>query len=212
VSTIKVTSLNKKKASDLELEASVFEAPIRQRLFYAAVKQARAARRRGTHSTKTRHFVSGGGKKPFRQKGTGRARQGTSRSPLMPGGATVFGPLPRSYAYSLPRKVRRAAMRGALSLKVKEGKLRVVENLDLEEIKTRPLLDALKKLELNKALIVIDGENDKLEKSARNLQYFKVVQTSGMTLVDLLRYDELVLTRPAYERIVARLQILAPEA
>lgn len=210
MATIDVLKLNKKKVADLELESSVFEAPIRQRLFYAAVKQAQAARRRGTHSTKTRHFVRGGGRKPFRQKGTGRARQGTSRSPLMPGGATVFGPLPRSYAYRQPRKVRRAAMRAALSLKAKEGKLRILEDLELSEIRTRALLDALKKLDLRKALIVIEGENDKLDKSARNLKDFKVVQTSSMTLMDILRYDELVLTRPAYDRIVARLQSSAP--
>ncbi len=203
-------SLDKKKVADLELDSSVFEAPIRQRLFYTAVKRAQASRRRGTHSTKTRHFVSGGGKKPFRQKGTGRARQGTSRSPLMPGGATVFGPLPRSYTYSLPRKVRRAAMRAALSLKAKEGRLRIIDNLDLAEIRTGALLDSLKKLELSKALIVIDGQNEKLEKSARNLQHFKVVQTSGMTLMDVLRYNELVMTRPAYDRIVAGLQTLPP--
>ncbi|MDP3936559.1 MAG: 50S ribosomal protein L4 [Deltaproteobacteria bacterium] len=208
MATIEVLSLDKKKIADLELDSSVFEAPIRQRLFYTVVKRAQAARRRGTHSTKTRHFVSGGGKKPFRQKGTGRARQGTNRSPLMPGGATVFGPLPRSYTYSLPRKVRRAAMRAALSLKVKEGRLRVIDHLDLAEIRTRALLDSLKKLELSKALIVIEGQNEKLEKSARNLQHFKVVQTSGMTLMDVLRYNELVMTRPAYDRIVAGLQTL----
>lgn len=210
MATIEVVSLDSKKVADLQLEASVFEVPVRRRLFYMAVKQAQAARRRGTHATKTRHFVSGGGRKPFRQKGTGRARQGTSRSPLMPGGATVFGPQPRSYAYSLPRKVRRSAMRSALSLKAKEGKLRVLENLELGEIKTRALLDALRKLDLSKALIVIEGENERLEKSARNLRDFKVVQTSGMTLMDVLRYEELVLTRPAYDRIVSRLQSVVP--
>jgi large subunit ribosomal protein L4 len=203
---IQVLNTQKKKVADLDLESSVFEAPIKQHLFYEAVKRSLAARRRGTHATKTRHFVSGGGRKPFRQKGTGRARQGTNRSPLMVGGATVFGPQPRSYSYSLSRKVRQGAMRSALSLKAKEGKLLVLDQIELAEIRTRTLLDTLKGLDLHKALIVIEGENENLEKSARNLQHFKVVKTSGMTLFDMLRYDELVLTRPAYDHLVNRLQ------
>lgn len=204
--TVQVLNIQKKRVADLELEPSVFDVPIRKSLFYEVVKRSLAARRRGTHATKTRHFVSGGGKKPFRQKGTGRARQGTNRSPLMPGGATVFGPLPRSYRYGLPRKVRRSAMRSALSLKAKEGKLVLLDQIELEGIKTRVLLDTLKGLALHKALIVIDAPNDNLEKSARNLRDFKVVKASGMTLFDVLRYDELVLTRPAYDLIVTRLQ------
>jgi large subunit ribosomal protein L4 len=203
---VQVLSLSNKKVGDLELDSNVFEAPVRKRLFYEAIKQSLASRRRGTHSTKTRHFVSGGGRKPFRQKGTGRARQGTSRSPLMPGGATVFGPLPRSYAYKVPRKVRRAALRSALSLRAKEQKLLVLDQVETEEIKTRALLESLKDLGLSKALIVIEGKHEKFEKSARNLQHFKVVQASGMTLFDVLRHDELVLTRPAYDQIVKGLQ------
>jgi large subunit ribosomal protein L4 len=203
---VQVLSLSKKKVGDLELDSNVFEAPVRKRLFYEAVKQSLASRRRGTHSTKTRHFVSGGGRKPFRQKGTGRARQGTSRSPLMPGGAVVFGPLPRSYAYKVPRKVRQAALRSALSLRAKEQKLLILDQIEMEEIKTRALLESLKVLGLNKALIVIDGRNEKFEKSARNLRHFKVVQASGMTLFDVLRHDELVLTRSAYDQIVKGLQ------
>jgi large subunit ribosomal protein L4 len=204
---IQVLNLSRKKVGDLELDPSVFGAPIRKRLFYETVKQSLASRRRGTHSTKTRHFVSGGGRKPFRQKGTGRARQGTSRSPLMPGGAIVFGPQPRSYAYKVPRKLRQAALRSALSLRATEGKLMILDQIEIEKIKTRALLDSLEKLGLHKALIVIDGRDEKLEKSARNLQGFKVVRTSGMTLVDVLRHAELVLTRPAYEQLVKGLQL-----
>jgi large subunit ribosomal protein L4 len=206
VATVPVKTLGKKKAEDLELDAAVFGAPVKKRLFYEVVKQHLASRRRGTHATKTRAFVSGGGKKPFRQKGTGRARQGSSRSPLMPGGATVFGPQPRTYDYKVPRKVRQAAMRAALSLRAKEGKLVVVDELALAGIKTRDLLDALRKLELTRALVVIAERNENVEKSARNLQDFKVVSSSGMTLFDLLRYDEVLLTRPAYDQIVSRLQ------
>lgn len=206
MATVPVKTLGKKKAEDLELDATVFGAPVKKRLFYEVVKQHLAARRRGTHATKTRAFVSGGGKKPFRQKGTGRARQGSSRSPLMPGGATVFGPQPRKYDYKVPRKVRQAAMRAALSLRAKEGKLVVVDELALPGIKTRDLLDALRKLELTRALVVIAERNENVEKSARNLQDFKVVSSSGMTLFDLLRYDEVLLTRPAYDQIVSRLQ------
>jgi len=206
VATVPVKSLLNEKVGDLDLDAGVFEAPVKKRLFYEAVKGHLASRRRGTHSTKTRAFVSGGGKKPFKQKGTGRARQGSSRSPLMPGGATVFGPLPRTYDYKVPRKVRQAALRAALSLRTREGKLVVVDRIELPEIRTRALLDALRALELNRALIVTDGKNEKLEKSARNLRDFKVVPASGMTLFDLLRFDQVLLTRPAYEQIVSRLQ------
>lgn len=202
---VEVLDLSKKKVADLELDAAVFEAPIKKRLFYEVVKQHLASRRRGTHSTKTRAFVSGGGKKPFRQKGTGRARQGTNRSPLMPGGAKIFGPLPREYDYKVPRKVRQSAMRAALSLRAKEGKLLIVDGFALEAIKTQALLDSLRGLGLSKALIVLDQRDEKIEKSARNLQHFKVVQTSGMTLFDVLRYDELLLTRPAYDRLVSQL-------
>ena len=205
MASLPVKSLDGKKAGELELDDAVFGAPVKKRLFYEVVKSHLAARRRGTHSTKTRAFVSGGGKKPFRQKGTGRARQGSSRSPLMPGGATVFGPLPRTYDYKVPRKVRQAAMRAALSLRHKEGKLVVVEDLALPRIRTRALLDGLRKLDLRRALIVIDGHNENLEKSARNLRDFKVVTHSGLTLFDLLRYEEVLLTRPAYDLIVSRL-------
>ncbi len=205
MATVSVLDLSKKKVADLDLDAAVFEAPIKKRLFYEVVKSHLASRRRGTHSTKTRGFVSGGGKKPFRQKGTGRARQGTSRSPLMPGGAKIFGPLPRDYDYKVPRKVRQSAMRAALSLRAKEGKLVIVDRIALEAIKTRALLDSLRRLGLSKALIVVDERDEKLDKSARNLQHFKVVQTSGMTLFDVLRYDQLLLTRPAYDRLVRQL-------
>ena len=206
MATVPVKSLLNEKVGDLDLDAGVFEAPVKKRLFYEVVKSHLASRRRGTHSTKTRAFVSGGGKKPFKQKGTGRARQGSSRSPLMPGGATVFGPLPRTYDYKVPRKVRQAALRAALSLRTREGKLVVVDRIELPEIRTRALLDALRGLELNRALIVTDGKNENLEKSARNLRDFKVVPASGMTLFDLLRFDQVLLTRPAYEQIVSRLQ------
>ena len=206
MATVPVKSLLNEKVGDLDLDAGVFEAPVKKRLFYEAVKSHLASRRRGTHSTKTRAFVSGGGKKPFKQKGTGRARQGSSCSPLMPGGATVFGPLPRTYGYKVPRKVRQAALRAALSLRTREGRLVVVDRIELPEIRTRALLDALRGLELNRALIVTDGKNENLEKSARNLRDFKVVPASGMTLFDLLRFDQVLLTRPAYEQIVSRLQ------
>ena len=206
MATVPVKSFSNEKVGDLELDARVFEAPVKKRLFYEVVKSHLASRRRGTHATKTRAFVSGGGKKPFRQKGTGRARQGSSRSPLMPGGATVFGPQPRSYAYQVPRKVRQAALRAALSLRQKEGKLVVVDRIELPEIKTRALVEALRGLDLSRALIVTGDRNENLEKSARNLKDFKVVSSSGMTLFDLLRFEQVLLTRPAYDQIVGRLQ------
>ncbi|MFQ5586544.1 MAG: 50S ribosomal protein L4, partial [Thermodesulfobacteriota bacterium] len=164
-----------------------------------------ANRRSGTASTKTRSEVRGGGAKPFRQKGTGRARQGTSRSPINRHGGVVFGPKPRDYSYRVPKKVVRAALASALSLKIREGKLKVVESIDLSEPKTKGAVEFLKGIDSKNALVVTEGANRNVELSVRNIKGCKSLRASGLNLFDLLRHDDIVVTRAALEGIEERL-------
>jgi large subunit ribosomal protein L4 len=196
-----------KKAGSVEASPIVFEAPIKPHLFHAEVRRQLASRRRGTHSTKNRGAVSGGGVKPWRQKGTGRARQGTIRAPQWSGGGVVFGPVPRSYEHALPKKVRRAALRGALSHKLAEGAITVVEDLQLEECKTRRVAEILRALSLadQTLLIVIDAENPTLERSARNLPRVGLVRAAGLNVYDVLRHSKLLVTKAAIGAIETRL-------
>jgi large subunit ribosomal protein L4 len=160
-----------------------------------------ANRRRGTASTKTRKEVSGGGKKPFRQKGTGRARQGSSRSPLQPGGGTVFGPHPRDYSYSVPKKVRRSALRSALTVRYTGLAMKVLDKLELEAISTKNFNGIVRTFSLTKPLFVIDKKNEVLEKSARNLPFVKVLRVEGLNVYDIIKHEQLVLTLDALRRI-----------
>jgi large subunit ribosomal protein L4 len=160
-----------------------------------------ANRRRGTAATKTRKEVSGGGKKPFRQKGTGRARQGTSRSPLQPGGGTVFGPHPRDYSYSVPKKVRRSALRSALSVRYTGSAMKVLDKLELEAISTKNFNGIVKTFSLTKPLFVIDKKNEVIEKSARNIPFVKVLRVEGLNVYDIIRHEQLVFTLDALKRI-----------
>ena len=185
----------------VDLAEKVFAGEVKPHLFHDVVTQQLANWRAGTAATKTRGQVRGGGRKPFRQKGTGRARQGTSRSPLMPGGGTVFGPHPRSYAYKVPKKVRKAAVRSALSLRRQEGKLIVLDDLQLPEIKTKEMVKILAALAVRSALVVLEGSNPTVELSARNIPGVKVRLAVGLNCYDILRYETLVLTRAALSRI-----------
>jgi large subunit ribosomal protein L4 len=164
-----------------------------------------ANRRAGTAATKTRAFVRGGGKKPWRQKGTGRARAGSIRSPLWVGGATIFGPQPRDYSYRLPASARRAALCSALAVKAREGKLLVLDKIELEAPKTKVLLQLLAAFQVENALIVIPSRDDALERAARNLPYVKVLRAEGANVYDLLRYDRLILTQEAVQALTGRL-------
>jgi large subunit ribosomal protein L4 len=205
--TIDVVTLGNAKAGTVELPAAVFDAPLRPHLFHAEVRRQLASRRAGTHATKNRHAVSGGGSKPWRQKGTGRARQGSIRSPQWAGGGVVFGPVPRSHEHTLPKKVRRAALRSALSQRAREGALTVVEALELEEIKTRRMAELLKGLGLGEhgVLIVIEAPNPKVERSARNLPGVSVLRAEGLNVYDVLRHPRLLLTRAALAAVAGRL-------
>ena len=195
----------KNRISEIDLDDKIFGAKVDKNLFHEVVKMQLANRRGGNACTKTRSEVSGGGRKPWRQKGTGRARAGSTRSPLWVGGGVVFGPKPRDYSYSLPKKVRRAALKSALSLKVKEGKLLIVDNLNLEEIKTKAFVSLLKRLAVEGALIV-DSDNVNLERSARNLHTVKVLRPEGLNVYDILKYECLLLTKQSAEKIQERLR------
>ena len=164
-----VLDIQGKKVGAVEVADAVFGAPVKEHLFWEVVKAQRAAKRAGTHATKTREFVRGGGKKPYRQKGTGNARQGSSRSPNFVGGGVVFGPHPRSYEYTVPKKVRRAALASALSLRAKEQKVVILDQLAFDAPKTKKMAGVLKALGLKSAMVVDKSENDKLTLSLRNL-------------------------------------------
>jgi len=205
--TLKIVTAKNRQAGSIELDPAVFSVPIKPYLLHAEVRRQLARRRRGTHSTKNRAAVSGGGVKPWRQKGTGRARQGSIRSPQWAGGGVVFGPVPRDYSHALPKKVRRAALCSALSLRAGEGAVTVVKELEIEEYKTKQVLELLSALKLSEAsvLIVIEDANPYVERSARNLPGIGVVRAAGVNVYDVLRHDKLLLTRAAAETLCKRL-------
>ncbi|MEE8313136.1 MAG: 50S ribosomal protein L4 [Myxococcota bacterium] len=190
----------------MELDSRIFDAPVRTDLLHAVVVGQLAARRRGTAASKNRALVSGGGAKPFRQKGTGRARQGSIRVSQMEGGGVVFGPQPRSYDQKIPKKVRKAALRSALSLRKSEERVVVVEGIELAEIKTRLLAEQLREMGSEDALIVTKDRDRRLELASRNLPKVKVLPVAGLNVRDVLARRHLVLTHDALDAIVERLQ------
>jgi large subunit ribosomal protein L4 len=197
MATLELVKAGGKRGGSVDLDPAVFEAVVKPHLFHAEVRRQLTRRRAGTHSTKNRAFVSGGGIKPWKQKGTGRARQGTIRAPQWAGGGIVFGPVPRSYEHTLPRKMRRAALRSALSLRLREGKLAVAESLALQALRGLGLEGSV--------LVVIDGEDRNLELAARNLPKVDVLRAEGLNVYDVLRHEGLLLTQGALARIHERL-------
>ena len=204
--TLPVVSQTRSPAGDLVVPAAVVAGPVREHLLYEMVKSQLASRRAGTAAAKTRHFVSGGGKKPWRQKGTGRARAGSTRSPLWRGGAVIFPPQPRDHGYRLPRSARHAALRAALAARHAEGKLHVVDVLSLPEAKTKRMVEWLHGFGLDgSTLVVLGTRDDAVLRAARNLPRVKVLVADGLNVYDVLGHVNLVLTREAMERVVARL-------
>jgi large subunit ribosomal protein L4 len=201
MATLGVYDVANQKVSDLEVDERVFGVEIKPSLFYDAVRHDLATQRKGTAATKNRTLVRGGGAKPWKQKGTGRARAGTRRSPLWRGGGTIFGPMPRSYGFPLPKKVKKAALRAALSLKRQEGKLIVLDSFPLEGFKTQKVLEVLKKFQVENALIVTDEKNPLLERSARNIPGLQVLRHIGLNVYDILNHEHLILLKPAVQRI-----------
>jgi large subunit ribosomal protein L4 len=196
-----VFDIKGEKVGEVEIKDEVFNCDVKTYLMHDVVVMQLANRRRGTAATKTRKEVSGGGKKPFRQKGTGRARQGSSRSPLQPGGGTVFGPHPRDYSYSVPKKVRRSALRSALTVRNNGSAMKVLDKLELEAISTKNFNSIVKTFSLTKPLFVIDKKNEVLEKSARNIPFVKVLRVEGLNVYDIIKHEQLILTLDALRRI-----------
>ncbi|AGK51893.1 50S ribosomal protein L4 [Bacillus sp. 1NLA3E] len=190
------------QVGEIELNDSVFGIAPNNHVLFEAVIMQRASLRQGTHKTKVRSEVAGGGRKPWKQKGTGRARQGSIRSPQWRGGGTVFGPTPRSYSYKLPKKVRRLAIKSALSSKLIEENILVLENLGFEAPKTKEFTQVLKGLSVaSKALIVTADLDENVALSARNIPGVTVVTADGISVLDVLNHDKLIMTKAAVEKV-----------
>lgn len=203
--SLKVKNLDNKDVGEISLSDEVFAVEVNTYLLHEVVRMQRNRKRAGTACTKERNAVAGGGQKPFRQKGTGRARQGTVTAPNHRGGGTVFGPSPRSYDFSPPKKVRRGAMKSALSLFCKEERLVVVEDFELSEIKTKALAQILGRIGAGKAVLVDDKENDNLKISAKNLENHVFLPPEGLNVFDLLKHDQLIISKRAVEKVQASL-------
>lgn len=200
--SVDIVDLNGAVVGSLELADAVFGAPVNEALLYEAVRQYTAARRSGTASTKTRHEVSGSGKKLWKQKGTGRARMGSIRSPLWRHGGTVHGPQPRSYEYKLPRKMVLGALRSALTAKLRDGELKVVQAFSLGDHKTKAFRQVLDKLEVRRSVLLVEaGENRNLTLAARNLQKVTLVPTRDLNVYDLLAHKQVLLSEPAAKKL-----------
>jgi large subunit ribosomal protein L4 len=200
--SVDIVDLNNATVGSIELADAVFGAEVNEALLYEAVRQYTAARRSGTAATKTRHEVSGSGKKLWKQKGTGRARVGSIRSPLWRHGGTVHGPQPRSYEYKLPRKMLLGALRSALSAKLRDGELRVVKAFELADHKTKNMAGVLGRLEAKKTVLLVDaGENVNLTRASRNLTGVKLVPTRDITVYDLLKHQEVLLSETAARKL-----------
>jgi large subunit ribosomal protein L4 len=202
---LNVINKEKAKVGTIQLRDDVFAVEVNIPLVHQVIKAQLAGRRQGTAQTKTKGFVRGGGRKPFRQKGTGNARQGSIRSPLQPGGGQNFGPQPRSYEQSTPKEMLRGALRSALSDRVKAQRMLVIDDLNLKEVKTKSFNKILKeKLQLDRVLIV-DDANRELELSGRNIPNIKVLRTEGLNVYDVVRNPWLILTKRAVQAVEARL-------
>jgi len=202
---IDIVNIEGKKVGELALADAVFGAKVKDYLLWELVKAQQAAKRAGTHATKTRAHVRGGGKKPYKQKGTGNARQGSSRAPNHVGGGKVWGPHPRDYSYTVPKKVKRAALISALSLRAKEKKIVVIDKLAFDAPKTKRLAGILKTLGIASALLVDGKENKNLSKSAANLPSHRYIAPEGLNVYDILRHPGLVIAADAVKTVEARL-------
>ena len=203
--TVDVYNTEKKKVGEVELSETIFGTEVKEHLFYAAVRYQMAARRSGTHATKGRTQVSGGGKKPYRQKGTGRARQGTRRAVQFRGGGVVHGPHNRSHAHDLPKKVRAAALKSALSRRTEENALTVFDAFQMDEIKTKAFVAVMNKFEFEDLLLVLHEKDETVARSARNIPGVKVLPVAGLNVYDILDHKNLALTTSAVDAVVARL-------
>ena len=200
---VRVYNITGEDIGELDLNDYVFGVEVNEAVLHQAVVMQLASQRQGNAATKTRAMVRGGGKKPWRQKGTGRARSGSRRSPVWVGGGTAFGPQPRSYAFRMPRKARRLALRSALSAKVAAGELLVMEDISFSEPKTKNVVNMLGNLKVygDKALIILVAGDENVEKSSRNLPGVKSITSEGLNVYDLLYHDKIVITKAAVSKI-----------
>ncbi len=197
MANVAVYNMEGKQVDTIELSDSIFGVKINEHLVHMAVLQQLANNRQGTQKAKTRSEVRGGGRKPWRQKGTGHARQGSIRAPQWTGGGVVFAPTPRDYSFKLNRKEKRAALKSALTSKVTDNKLIVVDELKLDEIKTKKFIAVMSNLKVQKALVVLDDMDEKVIASAANIPTVKTVQTNELNVFDVLKYDTVVMTKAA---------------
>ena len=198
---VAVYNMEGKEVDSIELNDSIFGVEINEHLVHMAVLQQLANNRQGTQKAKTRSEVRGGGRKPWRQKGTGHARQGSTRSPQWTGGGVVFAPAPRDYSFKLNKKEKRAALKSALTSRVVENKFVVVDELKLDEIKTKKFVEVLKNLNVEKALVVLNDMDEKVIASAANIPTVKTTQTNELNVFDVLKYDTVVVTKAAVATI-----------
>jgi large subunit ribosomal protein L4 len=195
----------REKVGSVDLDERVFASDVKEHLFHMVVRHQLAARRQGTHSTKERAEVAGGGKKPWRQKGTGRARQGSTRAPHWRGGGVVFGPKPRSHSFMLPKKIRRAALRSALSRRLGEQALVVLDAISLPEVKTRHFKGFMDRFGFESLLVVLPTDDAAVRLASRNIPGVTVLPVAGLNVYDVLRHRNIALTAPAIAPIVERL-------
>ena len=200
-----VFNTDNKKVGEVELNDALFGLEVKKHILHDVVKMQLANRRAGTACTKTRTEVRGGGAKPYRQKGTGRARAGTNNSPLWRGGGVIFGPKPRDYSYKLPKKVRKLGLRMALSARFSENNMIVLDGFELADIKSKQFAEVMKKLDIENGLIVIPEKNENLEKSSRNVHGYKVIPADGLNVYDILLHRSLVVLQPCLGQLEERL-------
>jgi len=206
MATIDVHDLNNAKVGVMDISDEVFNADVREYLIHEAVKVQLANRRAGTVAVKNRALVAGSGKKPFKQKGTGQARQGCKRAPNYPGGGVAFGPSQKTYNLSMNKKARRAALCSALSLLYKSNKLTVVDKFDLAAISTKTFVTTMTKLNQNKSLVIIANDNTNLQLSARNVKDVKVLKSEALNIYDVLKYQSIIFTQDAVRKVEGALQ------
>jgi large subunit ribosomal protein L4 len=201
MANVSVYNIEGKEVGSIELNDAVFGVEVNEHLVHMAVVNQLANNRQGTQSAKTRSEVSGGGRKPWRQKGTGHARQGSTRAPQWTGGGTVFAPKPRDYSFKMNRKEKRAALFSALSSKVADNKIVVVDEFKLDEIKTKKFVEVMNNLKVNKALVVVEEDNKNVVLSGRNIPTVKVEANNEINTYDVLKYETLVVTKAAVEKL-----------
>ena len=205
MAVVDVINSSGKKVSQVDLNDEIFNVPVKKSVLHEVVTMQLANRRAGSASTKHRSDVTGSGRKLFRQKGTGRARRGNIKAPLLRGGGVAFGPKPKSWAYQVPKKVRKLALKMALSSKFKDENILILDQFELDEIKTRAFSEVVENLNMENALIIIDQENENLALSSRNISEFKVMRFEGLNVYDILKHKTLVLLEASVKAIEGRL-------